>query len=85
MQTISIVRHRGQLTIPDSIRKKINWVDPMSPVSISLLNHDEIVIKPHKASLNWDKIWAGIKKSRALRGKGATSAKDFLLEDRKSH
>jgi bifunctional DNA-binding transcriptional regulator/antitoxin component of YhaV-PrlF toxin-antitoxin module len=86
MQTVSIIRNRGQLTIPESIRRKIDWVDPMSAVSISLLNTNEIVIKPHKAQLDWNRIWAGIEKSRALRGKGrSVSAVNFLADDRMSH
>ena len=86
MKTVSIVRNRGQLTIPDSIRKFVPWVNPMSAVTISVIKPDEIVIKPHKNQLDWDRIWAGIKKSRALKGTGRSiSAVEFLTQDRKSH
>ena len=85
MKTVSIVRERGQLTIPDSIRKLVNWVTPSSAVSISVIKPDEIVIKPHQAQVDWDKIWENIRKSRALSSKGNISAAKFLQQDRSSH
>lgn len=85
MKTVSIIRDRGQLTIPDSIRKFVSWVTPMSAVSISVVKPDEIVIKPHQVRFDSDKIWTLIQHSRAIRGKGKTSASDFLTEDRSSH
>ena len=59
MKTVSIIRGRGQLTIPDSIRKVIHWVSPMSVVSISVVKPDEIVIKPHhnQKEVDWNKLW----------------------------
>lgn len=86
MKTVSIVRDRGQLTIPDSIRKVVTWVTPMSAVSISVTKSDEIVITPHKKQYDWDKIWEGVRKARAIKGKGkAISAAVFLERDRRSH
>lgn len=84
MQTVSIIRNRGQLTIPDSIRKITNWVSPMSVVTISQDKPDEIVIKPHQQHVDWDKIWAGIKKARAIKGRRGNLSK-FIAEDRYSH
>lgn len=85
MKTVLIVRERGQLTIPDSIRKLVSWVTPSSAVSISVTKPDEIVIKPHQAQVDWDKIWENIRKSRALPSKGNISATKFLQQDRSSH
>jgi len=85
MKAVSIIRDRGQLTIPDSIRKLVNWVTPMSAVSISLVEPDEIVIKPHKKEYDWDKILAMVKRSRAIKGRGRGSAVDFINQDRRSH
>ena len=85
MQTISIIRERGQLTIPDSIRRKINWVTPMSAVSISVIKPNEIVIRPHVQKVNWDKIWENIRKSRAISGKGNADSASFIASDRNSH
>ncbi len=86
IQTISIVRDRGQLTIPNSIRKNVDWVTSMSAITISVVKPDEIIIKPHQKKVDWDKIWKGIKASRAIKGKGkTTSALEFLEQDRRSH
>ncbi len=84
--TVSIIRARGQLTIPDSIRALRSWATPSSAVTITSNQPDEIVIRPHKKEYDWDKIWKGIKKARSLKGKGrAISAAEFLEKDRKSH
>lgn len=85
MKTVSIVRNRGQLTIPDSIRKVVSWVTPQSAVTISVVKPDEIVIKPHKKEYDWDKIWEGIRKARAIKGKGRGSLSKFIAEDRYRH
>ena len=84
MKNVVIIRDRGQLTIPDSIRKAVSWVTPQSAVSISVVRPDEIVIKPHQKYVDWDKIWEGIRKSRAIKGKGGNLSK-FIAEDRYSH
>lgn len=85
MKAVSIIRERGQLTIPDNIRKAINWVTPMSAVSISVVKPDQIIIKPHQARVDWDKMWDLIGRSRAIKGKGRNSAVEFLQRDRSSH
>lgn len=87
MKTVSIIRDRGQLTIPDSIRKLLTWVTPMSAVSISVVKPDEIVIKPHQQYVDWDKIWRLVKASRAIKGKSKEieSTVEFLDKDRHSH
>lgn len=85
MKTVSIVRDRGQLTIPDSIRRVVSWVNPQSAVTISVTHPDEIVIKPHKKEYDWDKIWEMVKRSRAIKGKGRGSASEFIAKDRYSH
>ena len=85
MKTISIIRERGQLTIPDSIRRLVNWVTPLSAVSISVIKPDEIVIKPHQTQVNWDEIWENIRKSRAIKGQSKGSLSEFITEDRNRH
>lgn len=85
MKDVIIIRDRGQLTIPDAIRKAVNWVNPMSAVSISVVKPDEIVIKPHQQIIDKDKIWELIRKSRAIKGRGTGSAAEFLKKDRASH
>ena len=85
MKTVGIVRNRGQLTIPDSIRKVADWITPMSAVSISIIKPDEIVITPHQKQIDWDQIWKNIRKSRTIKGKGNVSTVEFLKQDRRSH
>lgn len=85
MKTVSIIRNRGQFTIPESIRRFVNWVTPQSAVTISVTKSDEIVITPHQKKVDWDKIWEGIRKSRAIKGKNAVSALEILQRDRHSH
>lgn len=86
MKTVSIIRERGQLTIPDDIRKVVSWVTPMSAVSISVVKPDEIVIKPHAKPIDKAQIWENVKKARAIKGKGhTTSTLEFIIKDRRSH
>jgi len=86
MKKISVIRERGQLTIPDSIRQAVGWATPMSAVSISVVKPDEIVIKPHQQKVDWNRLWKLIKKSRSLGiGRSTTSAAEFLEKDRRSH
>jgi bifunctional DNA-binding transcriptional regulator/antitoxin component of YhaV-PrlF toxin-antitoxin module len=86
MKAVSIIRSRGQLTIPDNIRKAVTWANPMSAVSISVVKPNEIIIRPEQSYINWEEIWDGIKSTRAIRGSGkSTSAAEFLQEDRASH
>ncbi len=58
----------------------------MSAVTISVIKPDEIVIKPHRKQYDWDEIWTAVKQARAIKGKGkASSAREFLEKDRRSH
>lgn len=85
MQTVGIIRERGQLTIPDSIRQLIDWASPMSAVSITVIKPDEIIIRPHQVQVDWNKIWKGIQKARSIHGKGKMSGLEFIQQDRLSH
>ncbi len=86
MKAVSIIRDRGQLTIPDNIRKVINWANPMSAVTISVTKPDEIVIAPHQyqKEVDWDKLWKQIKRVRAFKGKGRGNLSGFIVEDRET-
>lgn len=86
MKAVSIVRNRGQLTIPDSIRKIVSWVTPLSAVSISVMKPDEIVIRPHQPQkkVDWDRLWKQIKRTRAFKGKGRGNLSAFIVGDRQA-
>lgn len=83
---VVIVRNRGQITIPDSIRKSVSWVSPMSAVSISVVKPDEIVLKPQMQLVDRNKLWEMIEKSRSLgEGRATQGGAEFLEKDRRSH
>ncbi len=85
MKTISIIRNRGQLTIPDSIRKRVSWVNTMSAVSVTLVKPNEIVIQPHDTAVNWLDVWEGIRNARSISGGGdSLNAAEFLESDRRA-
>lgn len=84
MKAVSIVRGRGQLTIPDSIRRVVPWIIPMSAISISVNKPDEITIKPHQKITDWDKLWKLIKRVRTFKGKGRGNLSAFIAEDRQA-
>lgn len=86
LQTISIIRDRGQLTIPETIRRIAEWTSPLSVVTVSVEQPNEITIRPHSAQkkIDWNTIWHGIRLARSFRGKNETkSALQFIIEDRK--
>ena len=86
MKSIAIVRERGQLTIPDAIRKMANWLRTSSAVTISMEKPDEIKIIPHKASheIDWDTLWRDIKRVRAFKGEDGNLSQ-FIMSDRETH
>lgn len=84
MKTVSIIRNRGQLTIPDNIRKAVSWVNPMSAVSITVVNSDAIVIKPHHPKEDQEAVWAAVKEAHSIKGKNGKLSK-FIAEDRYNH
>lgn len=85
--TTAIVRARGQLTIPDSIRGEIGWISPGSVVSLATVKSDEIVIRPHSSrvgAINWNKLWRNIELARSHKGTYQGSLSQFITEDRES-
>lgn len=87
IQTIGIIRQRGQLTIPDKIRSVFNWLSPSSTVTITSQKIDEIVIRPisaNKNTIDWDELWRDIQRVRSYRGKGRGNLSEFIAEDRQN-
>jgi len=88
IQTTAIIRDRGQLTIPNKVRKILDWMSPNSVVYIKAETTHELVIKPYEqkpeSQINWVEIWKRIKRSQSFKGKrGNLSA--FIIKDRDSH
>ena len=90
IQTTAIIRNRGQLTIPDVIRRAFDWMKTESVVRIIYRSPQEIVITPYVQEkvkkINWKKIWAAIAEARAISSKGKKgSLSKFIAEDRYNH
>lgn len=81
----TIVRDRGQITLPYSIRENSSWLAVNSPIQITAYL-DEITIRPPQKSPphSWDTIWDALHLAQSFKGnKGSLS--DFILKDRQSH
>lgn len=90
IQTTAIIRNRGQLTIPDVIRRAFDWMKTESVVKIIYRSPQEIVITPYiqekKKLVNWKKIWAAIAEARAISSKGKKgNLSEFIIRDRERH
>lgn len=86
VQITSIIRDRGQLTIPETIRRVVTWASPLSVVTLSVERPNEITIKPGmQKKVDWEGVWNGIHLARSFRGKNETkSAFKLITEDRES-
>ena len=86
-ETIKI-RKRGQLTIPDKLRKEVSWLQPNSIVNVYLESNNGIYISPYlgniKQNSKWDEIWDKIKLARSFPSK-TKSLSEFIIKDRKNH
>lgn len=87
MLATAIVRQRGQLTIPDRVRRSTHWLREGEVVGIEV-EEEKIVLKPHfkadQNSFDWKKMWQKIQLTRSFEGKEGNLSK-FVVEDRKSH
>ena len=87
IQETVIIRNRGQVTLPESIRRSRHWATPQSVVTISTDKPDEIVIRPHslrQTKINWEKLWLDIERVRSYKGKGGGNLSAFIAKDRQS-
>jgi len=82
---VSIIRDRGQLTIPSQIRADLGWVGASMPVSIRTESPWRLVVEPHqKQVVNWSKLWENIHLSRQIKNVGKKLS-DFVVADRQTH
>lgn len=83
--SVSIIRDRGQLTIPRWIRANLDWVGASMPVSIHAEGPWRLVIEPHqKQAVNWSKLWGNIYLSRQIKNAGKKLS-NFVVTDRQTH
>ena len=82
-----IIRDRGQVTIPESIRRSRKWAAPKSVVTVSTDKPNEIVIRPGISTtkvVDWNKLWKNIELSRSYKGKYHGSLSKFIAKDRET-
>lgn len=90
IQTTAIVRNRYQITIPDEIRKVLDWAKPNSVVSVGVTANKELLIKPFEPDegkkIDWREVWKAIHEARAISAKGKRgSLSRFIVKDRERH
>ena len=86
LQFTTIIRQRGQLTIPETVRVNVNWATVGSVVTVAVEKPDKISIQPYSSEkqLNWNKLWKDIERVRSYKGKGGGNLSEFISEDRES-
>lgn len=85
IKSTSIIRDRGQLTLPEKIRETLRWVRPSSVVTLSTEKPDEIIIRPYpEKRVDWDQLWRDIARVRSYKGKGRGNLSEFIARDRVS-
>lgn len=84
----AIIRQRGQLTIPEAIRKALSWARDLAVVTISISPTGAIVIQSQeeRKHVSNKEFWNLVKRVRKLTatGKGG-SASAFIARDRLQH
>lgn len=86
METTAVVRQRGQLTIPDNLRRIADWLSSGSVVQLQATSR-EIKISPYQNAqkiIDWDVVWEKIRLSRTFRGK-VENLSEFIAADRARH
>lgn len=86
IQKTVTIRQRGQITIPDEIRKKISWARTNLVVNFKLTGKNEITIQPYRAvkQVDWDGLFKKLKKIRSFKGKRGNLS-EFIIADRENH
>lgn len=84
IRKIAIVRERGQLTMPDQIRRLAQWTRTSSAVVFLMDKSDEIKIIPHESirKVEWEKLRSSIESVREIKGKGKFSNSEYIRKNR---
>jgi bifunctional DNA-binding transcriptional regulator/antitoxin component of YhaV-PrlF toxin-antitoxin module len=85
ISTQSIVRDRGQITLPQIVRRQLSWLEINSPIQIYATNQ-EIIIKPYlsQSTTSWQKIWDSLALAQSFIGKRGNLSQ-FIVSDRDNH
>lgn len=85
-QTTAIIRQRGQLTVPEEVRKVFNWATNNSVVSINI-TADGFFVAPFAVKVqkktDWASIWNRMQIADSFKGKPG-SMSQFIVDDRDS-
>ena len=82
--SLAIIRDRYQLTIPEEIRKNLNWLKTQKVVRWVLVGEDKVLVEPYQESaVSWPEIWENLKKVKNWGAK--SNLADFVVADRASH
>ena len=83
VQSIGIVRERGQVTIPTKIRKAAEWTEPEQAVIFVLMKDGELRLRPYAPAHtnDWSAIWKGVHLARSQKGKRGNLSR-FIASDR---
>lgn len=86
IRKIAIIRDRGQLTIPDQIRRMAQWTGASSAVVFLMDKSDEIRIVPHQSArgVEWENLFGSIEKARGTKGKGRIGSSEFIIKMRRA-
>ncbi len=82
--SIAVIRDRYQLTIPEEIRRDLNWLEIQKVVRLVLIGEGRVLVEPYQANTpNWPEIWKSLEK---IKGWGAkTDLANLVIADRASH
>lgn len=83
-QTTAVIRQRGQLTVPEEIRKVFNWVTNNAVVSINI-TAGGFFVAPFAAKaqkkVDWQSILERMQIAHTFKGKSG-SMSQFIINDR---
>lgn len=90
VRTTSIIRQRGQLTIPEVIRRYAQWLVTNGVVMITFMSPNEIRIVPYngngsdgKNGRDWKTVKKQMERIRSFPGRNISLSK-FLIRDRQT-
>ena len=77
----------GNMLIPASIRREVDWLKSEAKVSVSTNTRNEIVISPQKSvkKVNWDNLWKRLRIIQQYKGANEMSLSQIIIEDRQRH
>lgn len=84
LRETTVIRQRGQLTIPDSFRDRLSWLRPKNVVSLESHFDNRITLAPYHSDeeVDWKRWRRKLGRVQAFRGRGGNLS-DFISRDRR--